>query len=469
MTNFELLKEECENYWENHGEEDLLGRINLSEEDYNTTPLTWGSTSYQSFLEIVLQVKKPKRFVVFGCSIGYQCFYWNHLLPDIPCVGIDLMSNRLNWGKNMISKYLINNVTLVCEDIKNFQIQDGDLIWQNNLLFNDEETSILTEEILKNYDVEVISYKTLKIIESIFDNEDFEIIDKNDQIKIIKPKKMEAVCSWSDEQSIIYYYKYEDNFQFDVNWILPEFIIPEKSLKDYTSMNSSKKFVISNTLRKYYNKFHLKQKFKEIGFNVPKTYFYTNTVTDLTTHLKQYSTFVAKPAHMSESISVFIKPSLKSEVNLENINQTLNSFISVSDKNNWRNSPIDCEIYWKNTETGILIEEYINVIYELKVFVVFGEPVIVDLREGNREMHRVDFITKENKYLNWDKEYELIISFVKELKIDFLRIDFLYNGHKLYATECAFMPGTYLPEEVEQLIANKLRMPYLRYYYPNLC
>jgi hypothetical protein len=332
MTNFELLKEECENYWENHNEEDLLARVNFSKEDYDTIPLTWGSTSYQSFLEIVLQVKKPKRFVVFGCSIGYQCFYWNHIFSDIPCVGIDLMNNRLNWGKSMISKYLINNVTLVCEDIKNFQIQDGDLIWQNNLLFNDEETSLLTESILKNYDVEIISYKSLKVIETIFDNDDFEIVDKTGQIKLIKPKKMQAVCSWTDDQTIIYYYKYEDNFQFDVNWILPEFRIPEKSLKDYTSMNSSKKFVISETLRKYYNKFHLKQKFKEIGFNVPETYFYTNTETDLITHLKQYSTFVAKPAHMSESISVFIKPSLNSEVNLENINQKLNSFISISDK-----------------------------------------------------------------------------------------------------------------------------------------
>lgn len=469
MTNFEILKEECENYWENHGEEDLSARVNFSEEDYDTMPLTWGSTSYQSFLEIVLQVKKPKRFIVFGCSIGYQCFYWNHIFPDIPCIGIDLMRNRVDWGKKMISKYLINNVSLICDDISNFQIQDGDLIWQNNLLFNDKEISIFSEEILKNYDVEIISYKSLKIIESIFDNDDFEIIDKFGQFKLIKSKKMQAVCSWTDNQTIVYYYRYTDNFQFDVDFVLPEFRIPEKSLKDYTSMNFSKRFVKSEELRLLYNKYNNKLKFIEFGFDVPELYFYTKDKCDLVPILSNLKTFVVKPAHFSESVDVFIKKNINQEVDYGYVNTKLNERIDISDKGNWRRKPIGMDINWKDTERGIIVEEYINVIYELKVFVIFGEPVIADLRTGHLELHTVNFIKKENSYLNWNKEYELIKSFAESLKIDFFRIDFLYDGNKLYASELTFMPATYLPESIEELLANKLRMPYLKFYYPQFC
>ena len=469
MTNFELLKEECDNYWENNYYEDSINRFSLSEIGVEGVPLVWGTTSYESFLEIVLQAKKPKRFVIFGCSIGYLCFYWNQLFPEIPCVGIDLMEYRVNWGKQIASKYLVKNVELILGDIQDFEVQDGDLIWQNNLLFNDQDCSELSQYLMKNYDIETISYKLLKVQESIFDDDDFHFYDKNGNVKIYKPKHLIAETSWTPDQNIVYYYRYRDEYKFDVNYINPEFRVPENLLKDYYTINTSKKFVISDTLRKYYNKFYLKEKFKQIGFNVPETYFYTETETDLPTHFKNISTFVAKPVHMSESNGVFIKPQINSEIDFSKINTTLNNYLKISDKNNWRNSPIEQEIYWKNTTPGIIIEEYINVIYELKVFVVFGEPVIGDLRFGSQEIHRVDFITKENQYLNWGKEYNLIVEFVKELKIDFLRIDFLYDGNKLYATECAFMPGTYLPEEVEQLIANKLRMPYLRHYYPNLC
>jgi hypothetical protein len=467
MTNFELLKEECENYWTNNHIDDYEKRSGITEVDPNA--LIWGMTSYESFLEIILQVKKPKRFIVFGCSIGYQCFYWNKFFPEIPCIGIDIMKSRLDFGKSMINKYLINNVNLVLGDVEKFKIEDGDLIWQNNLLFEDEFVTELNYQLLESFDIEVISYKDIKNYESIFDKSDLTFIDDSKNLKIIKPKIFIAKTSWTPEQSIYYYYRYNDHFQFDVSYILPEFRISEKDLSSFSSMNQSKRFIKSDILKKYYNKFNLKQKFIEIGFNVPETYLYTNSKSDITECLNNHKTYVAKPAHMSESVCINIKSSVNKIVNVEEINTNLNKMLEVSDKGNWRKNPIDVDIYWKDTEPGILVEEYINVIYELKVFVIFGEPVIGDLREGSTEFYRVDFIKKENKYLNWDKEYQMLMEFTKDLKIDFIRVDFLYDGNKLYATECAFMPGTFLPTEVEELLANKLRMPYLRHYYPTLC
>ena len=114
---------------------------------------------------------------------------------------------------------------------------------------------------------------------------------------------------------------------------------------------------------------------------------------------------------------------------------------------------------------GIIIEELIDIVYELKIFVVWGSPLIVDLRRGKSEFDRVDFISKENIYLNWDKEYELIEKFAEAIKIDFFRIDFLYDGKKLYASECAFMPSTILPEEIENFIEVRWQRPYYQHYY----
>jgi hypothetical protein len=178
---------------------------------------------------------------------------------------------------------------------------------------------------------------------------------------------------------------------------------------------------------------------------------------------------VAKPAHFSESVDIFIKKNINQKIDLDYLNLKLNERIDISDKRNWRRDSINVDIDWKDTERGIILEEYINIVYELKVFVVFGEPIIGDLRTGSTELHNVDFIKKENSYLNWDKEYELIKKFAESLKIDFFRIDFIYDGNKLYASELSFMPGTFLPENIKELIGNKLRMPYLKYYYPNLC
>jgi hypothetical protein len=122
----------------------------------------------------------------------------------------------------------------------------------------------------------------------------------------------------------------------------------------------------------------------------------------------------------------------------------------------------------KECERGILIEEFIDVIYELKVFVIFGYPFIADLRSGSKEIDRVDFITLENDFINWDNEFELIKKFSKEINLDFYRIDFLFDGVNLYASECAFMPSTILPINIESMILDKWRSPYFQYYYPTM-
>jgi hypothetical protein len=109
----------------------------------------------------------------------------------------------------------------------------------------------------------------------------------------------------------------------------------------------------------------------------------------------------------------------------------------------------------RETEKGIIVEEFIDVKYELKVFVIWGCPLVCDIRTGYNELSRVDFIGESGDLVEWKDEYELIKKLALELKIDFFRVDFLYDGNKLYANECAFVPDTVLPQNIMDLIINK--------------
>jgi hypothetical protein len=245
--------------------------------------------------------------------------------------------------------------------------------------------------------------------------------------------------------------------KYDVGFIDEEFIVPIDCLYGgYTSMNRSKGLISSERLRYFYNKYNMKKEFEAIGFHVPDLYLYTkNEICE--EELLKYDGFVAKPAHMSDSDNVLINKTIY----LKELNNSLNKTarLDAADMFNASIAP------WKECERGIIIEELINVIYELKVFVVWGSPLIVDLRIGASEFARVDFIDKENTYLNWDHEYELIEKFAETIKIDFFRIDFLYDGKILYASELEFMPGTILPKEIETFIEIRWQKLYYQHYY----
>ena len=238
---------------------------------------------------------------------------------------------------------------------------------------------------------------------------------------------------------------------FDADYIDPEFIIKSDQLDDYYSMNKSRENIKSNKLKYLYNKNNIKKEFINTGFNTPELYLYTQNEISLT-DLSKYNTYVVKPSHMSWSDHVYIN-----SVNIDNINYCLH-------KETNRDEPV----MLKQCEKGIIVEEFINTVYELKVFVLWGCPFIADLRTGSTEFSRQDFITKDNDYLNWDKEFDLIEKFAEKIKIDFFRIDFLYDGNKLYASECAFMPSTILPTWVTELIFSHWRKPYYKFYYPYL-
>jgi len=455
---FERLMSECDEYHRNH--KSIEGEFEI-DDDLSTV---WGYTPLETIDVIIRNLEKPKRIVVFGCSIGYQCFYFNQIYPDLKIIGIDLFESRVDWGNRMIKKYDIKNIELICDDISNFLVQDGDLIWQNDLLIDDDFTYDISLFNLKNYDVTIVSYKSMSTFSSdgyILDIKNEMFQDKFGYFFKIEEIEKNLETSWSHEQSFYIYYRTKSENHFDVSYIHPELVISEKDLKTYKSMNLSRADVKLELIRHLYNKRNLKEFLYNYDLNIPETYFYSNQKCDIKDILSNLESYVAKPAHMSESVGVYVK-SKNNNFDVDFLNNKMNEYVDLVDS-------ICGDIWWRDSEKGFIIEQKIDVVYELKVFVVWGEPLVADLRTSKSEFMRVDFIRKKNSYLNWDHEYNEMKKIALDLKVDFFRMDFLYDGEKLWASEIDFMPATMLPDNIESKILNDWRKLYLKYYYPHLC
>ena len=447
--NIDDIFNECESYIYEYKDEDQ--DIIDSIDDDDKSKFVWGTTPFITFNYIISKVSKPKRFIVFGSSVGYMCFFWNKIYPDVKSIGIDLHYGRVNFAKKIQNKYRIDNVEFIEGDVNKFQVQDGDLIWQNNLLFDDFES--LSSNIFSKFEVQIISYKklfnTYRINNCLFNNSN-----------IIKFSEDEITgkTSWTKNQ-IFYLYKRDNKEYHQILRVEDlDMKLKEKCLDSYFSMNYFKYNIVSERLKYLYNKNNIKQEFIKAGFNVPRTLLYSKEECSIMDIIDNEESMVCKAAHLSESDYVFLKKNRKDIIKIQ-------SDLNYSLKLNARSVE---PLMLKECERGILIEEFIDVIYEMKVFVVFGYPLIADLRRGSKEVDRVDFITLENDFLNWNKEFELIKKFSKEINIDFYRIDFLFDGVNLYASECAFMPSTILPINIENMILDKWRSPYFQYYYPTM-
>lgn len=467
MINFENLKSECYNYYRKNSSRELEIISELNEKGFDTLALTWGMSRYDSLVDVFRQLRKPKRFVVMGCGIGYQCFIWNQLYPEIPCVGIDILEHRVDFGANLIQKHRIKNVKLYSGDLRDLPIRDGDLIWQNNLLFDDFIVVDYNQAVIKSLDVDIVSYQSIETFEAtllrlgMISNSKDILIHTGKEFKSMKISEMLIETTWLEKQEIYYYYRDKPCAgSFGVDHVREEFRLREEEFSCYDNILKSRTRIDSELLRRLNNKNNAKRLFSEIGFNVPETIAYLTEKTDLVPILEGIESFVAKPAHWSESVDVHIK-SIGKSTNLREISERLNKRLTESDKCNWRRQKIECGIPFKDCEKGIIIENKIDVVYELKVFVVFGDPIVCDLRTGPSEIYNVDYIRKENKYLNWDREHSLITNLASVLRIDFFRIDLLYDGDKIWANELTFMPGTILPDDVTYTIEKRIRTTYL--------
>lgn len=165
MKNQDLFKE-LENYYlpgplktkDRKVTEELVKEGVFVEKDF-----TWGTTPYKTFCDLVNCIKeKKKRFVVFGSSAGFMCFYWNSLYPEIPTVGLDIHPARVEFAQGLVKKYNVKNVEFKLESAFDFKLNGTDLLWQNNLCFESQVADAFTAKIVEqNPEIAIISYRPI--------------------------------------------------------------------------------------------------------------------------------------------------------------------------------------------------------------------------------------------------------------------------------------------------------------------
>ena len=164
MKNILLLKDLNNYYSDNMQKDRAESQLMVSELDLeNPNLFAYGSTPYSTFKSLYDTIeRKPKRFIVVGSSIGWINFYWNDLHPTIETIGIDLHSLRSDFGKSLINKYNLKNISFYNKDYRDFEFSDGDLIWQSNLCFPQEEVEKANSDIIEKIpNVSIISYRRI--------------------------------------------------------------------------------------------------------------------------------------------------------------------------------------------------------------------------------------------------------------------------------------------------------------------
>ena len=152
------LIDDLNNYWDIFSKEDF----DFSILDGDMSPYTYGTTPFETFNQIIQGLKKPKRFIVLGSSIGWQCFYWNRLFPDVPTIGYEIHDVRYGFSKELVKKHRLENIEFYNINLLDADIQDGDLIWENNLCIDPDICDSLNWRVLtRNIDINIVSYTSI--------------------------------------------------------------------------------------------------------------------------------------------------------------------------------------------------------------------------------------------------------------------------------------------------------------------
>ncbi len=190
----ETIDDEMNSYMDNFM---MLDLEFIDTDDGDSSKYTYGSTPFSTFEKIVLQIKMPKRFIVLGSSIGWQCFYWNRLFPDIPVIGYEIHDVRYDFSVYLAEKYNLNNIELYNESLIDADIQDGDLIWENNLCMGGSDIcDRFNLMALKKEDISIVSY--LPILYDYQFNGNILLMDDFGGFKGLSYKTLNLPTSWTD-------------------------------------------------------------------------------------------------------------------------------------------------------------------------------------------------------------------------------------------------------------------------------
>jgi len=195
------LLDELDSYSKNYITDDSNCCLIQSDDDgLNIFDFTYGTTPFETFKKVIDEVKKPKRFVVLGSSIGWQCFFWNSLFPDVPVIGVEIHQFRFEFSCYLAEKYKIQNISFINDDIRNIDFENGDLIWENNVCFSDISDEVNWRVLTRHEDIQIVSYSS--ILEAHQSNlNQILLMDHHGNFKGFTQRKLELPVSWSEKQT----------------------------------------------------------------------------------------------------------------------------------------------------------------------------------------------------------------------------------------------------------------------------
>ena len=195
------LLDELDSYYNNYITDDSNCCLIQSDDDgLNILDFTYGTTPFETFKKVIDEVKKPKRFVVLGSSIGWQCFFWNSLFPDVPVIGVEIHQFRFEFYCYLAEKYQIQNISFINDDIRNMDFENGDLIWENNVCFSDISDEVNWRVLTRHEDIQIVSYSS--ILETHQSNlNQILLMDHHENLKGFTQRKLELPVSWSKKQA----------------------------------------------------------------------------------------------------------------------------------------------------------------------------------------------------------------------------------------------------------------------------
>ncbi len=195
------LLDELDSYYNNYITDDSNCCLIQSDDDgLNILDFTYGTTPFETFKKVIDEVKKPKRFVVLGSSIGWQCFFWNSLFPDVPVIGVEIHQFRFEFSCYLAEKYKIQNISFINDDIRNMDFENGDLIWENNVCFSDISDEVNWRVLTRHEDIQIVSYSS--ILEAHQSNlNQILLMDNHGNFKGFTQRKLELPVSWSKKQA----------------------------------------------------------------------------------------------------------------------------------------------------------------------------------------------------------------------------------------------------------------------------
>mmetsp|Transcript_13484 Transcript_13484/g.33064 ORF Transcript_13484/g.33064 Transcript_13484/m.33064 type:complete len:305 (-) Transcript_13484:213-1127(-) len=132
---------------------------------YGSTFLDEHMTMSEGF--VLSEVDKEKKMLVFGSSIGWQCFFGHYALGISKCEGFELMETQVDTAKKVSQEFGISSrqIEFLNQDALESDVSTAGLVWLNTFAWEQEVKESVCKKLLLEApkDSVVVAYEALPI------------------------------------------------------------------------------------------------------------------------------------------------------------------------------------------------------------------------------------------------------------------------------------------------------------------